>query len=141
MLIIAYDVVTRGIFNIPNVWAFDLALYFCGTAWIVGGAYVQLYNRHVRIDLISSRFPPRIQCLIDLIVTMPIIMVFCGVLVWIGGIRAVQSMLVNETLVSGWDPIIWPIRFMIPLGGLLMILQTLAKSVRDVNVIVKGRNR
>lgn len=138
MFIIVYDVVARGILNIPNVWAFDAALFCCGTVWIVGGAYVHYRGRHVRIDVFFSRFSPRTQAFLDLIFSLPSLAVFCGVLIWVGGYRAWESLLINETLGSTWDPIVWPFRWMIPLGGLLILLQGLAKAVRDMYMVIKG---
>lgn len=138
MLIIVYDVIARGIFNIPNVWTFDVALFCCGTVWVIGGAYVHYHKRHVRIDVLFLRLPPRTQAFLDLILTLPCLVVFCGVLVWVGGYRGVESFLANETLGSTWDPIVWPFRWMIPLGGVLILLQGLAKGVRDMYMAIKG---
>lgn len=137
MLIIVYDVISRGIFGLTNVWAFDAGIYCCGIAWVVGGAYVLYRGRHVKVDVVSAQLPSRVQAFLDLIFNLPSFAIYCGVLVWVGGYRAWEALQINETLPTTWDPVIWPLRCAIPLGGLLILLQGLAKAVRDMYMVIK----
>ncbi len=136
MLIIGFEIFMR-IFDNPQIWAFDVTLFLAGAVYVVGGAYTHLKNRHVKMDVLYVRLSPRIQALLD-ILTVPGFVIFCGILLWIGGIRAWESFLINETLFTGFRPIVWPVRFTIPLGGLLILLQALAKFIRDVHMVIKG---
>ena len=43
-----------------------------------------------------------------------------------------------ETSYSAWNPPIWPIKAMIPLGTLLLLLQGIAKLLQDI-LIALGR--
>jgi len=136
MLIIGFEVVMR-LFGNPQIWTFDITLYTAGTVYVVGGAYTLLKNRHVKMDVLYVRLSPRVQSLLDLL-TLPGFIVFCGILLWIGGMRAWESTLVREIFFSAFEPPVWPVRWMIPLGGLLIILQGLAKAVRDFHMVVTG---
>ena len=136
MLIIGFNIVMR-LFDNPQIWVFDVTLMTAGAVYVVGGAYTHLKNRHVRMDVLFSRFSPRILSLLD-IVTLPGFFVFCGILLWQGGVRGWESFLINETLYTGFRPIVWPIRLMIPLGGFLILLQGLAKFIRDLHMVVRG---
>jgi TRAP-type mannitol/chloroaromatic compound transport system permease small subunit len=136
MLIIGFEVLMR-IFGNPQIWAFDTSLFTAGVVYVVGGAYTHLKDRHVKMDVLYVRLSPRIQSLLDLI-TFPGFFVFCGILLWVGGVRGWESFLMGETLFTPFRPIVWPVRLMIPLGGLLIILQGLAKAVRDFQMVVRG---
>ncbi len=136
MVIIGFEVIMR-MFNKPQIWVFDVTLYTAGIVYVVGGAYTHLKNRHVRMDVLFDRLSPRIQALLDLL-TLPGFIIFCGVLLWLGAIRGWESFLMNEKLYTSWMPIVWPVRLMIPVGGLLILLQGLAKAIRDFHMVVKG---
>lgn len=136
MLIIGFNIFMR-IFGAPQIWVFDITLFQAGAVYVVGGAYTHLKNRHVRMDVLFDRLSPRTQALLDLI-TLPGFIVFVGILLWIGAIRGWESFLMNEKLVTGFRPIVWPVRLMIPVGGFLLLLQGLAKAIRDFHMVVKG---
>ena len=106
MLIIGFEVIMR-IFDSPQIWVFDITLYTAGIAYVVGGAYTHLKNRHVRMDVLFDRLSPRTQSLLDLI-TLPGFVIFCGILLWQGAIRGWESWLINEKLFKGLRPIVWP---------------------------------
>jgi TRAP-type mannitol/chloroaromatic compound transport system permease small subunit len=136
MLLIGFNIIMR-IFGNPQIWVFDVTLFQAGAVYVVGGAYTHLKDRHVRMDVLFVRLPPRIQSLLDLL-TLPGFVIFCGILLWIGAIRGWESFLLNEKLITGFRPIVWPVRLTIPLGGLLILLQGLAKAIRDFHMVVKG---
>ena len=49
------------------------------------------------------------------------------VLLWNSWGAATDSLACLETSGSGWDPPIYPIRFLIPVGALLILLQAIAR--------------
>jgi len=136
MLIIGFNITMR-VFGSPQIWAFDITLYFAGVTYVVGGAYTLLKNRHVKMDVLYTRLSPRTQAILDLI-TVPGFVIFCGILLWQGAIRGWESFLMKETLYTGFRPIFWPVRWMIPIGGFLILLQGLAKFIRDFHMAVRG---
>lgn len=136
MVIIAFEIFMR-IFGSSQIWAFDVSLFAAGTVYLIGGAYTLLRNRHVKIDILYSRLSPRMQALMDLI-TLPGFLVFVGILLWQGGIRAWESFLIRETFWSAFQPPIWPFRWTIPIGGFLILMQGLAKAIRDFYMVVVG---
>ena len=138
MLIIGFNVMMR-LFGSPQIWAFDMSLYSAGAVYVVGGAYTLLKDRHVKMDILYVRFSVRTRALLDLL-TLPGFLLFCGILLWIGWIRGWESFKMGETLYTGFQPIVWPLRLTIPLGGLLILLQGFAKAVRDLYMVVKGRS-
>lgn len=65
MFLTAGDVTLRYIFNRPIVGAFDLTEYMMAIMVSFGLAYCALMKGHVSVDLVVSRFPKRVQAVID----------------------------------------------------------------------------
>jgi len=64
---------------------------------------------------------------------------FCGLLLWKGGEMAWDSFKVLETEPTAFAPPVYPIKMMIPLGALIILLQGLAKFIRDFNLAISGK--
>ena len=62
----------------------------------------------------------------------PLFAIYIGVLFWMGAEFALDSVLEGERSGSAWNPPIYPVKLVIPLGVLLMLLQGLAQLVHDV---------
>jgi len=135
-LIIGFEVVMR-ISGRAQIWVFDVTLFCAGSVYVLGGAYTLLRNRHVKMDILYVRLSPRTQALLDLL-TLPGFVVFCGILLWLGGVRGWESFLRREVFFSAFEPPVWPVMLTIPLGGLLILLQGLAKAIRDFHMVVRG---
>lgn len=135
-VIIGVEIFMR-LFGKPQIWVFDVTLFTAGSVYVLGGAYTLLRNRHVKMDILYVRLSPRTQALLDLI-TLPGFVVFTGILLWQGGVRAWESTQMREILFTGFQPPVWPVRWMIPLGGFLILLQGLAKAIRDFHMVVTG---
>lgn len=136
MLIIAFEIFMR-IFGSSQTWVFDITLFTAGVVYLMGGALTLLHNRHVRMDILYTRFSPRVQSLLDLI-TLPGFLVFVGVLLWQGSVRAWESFQMKETIFTAFHPPVWPVRWSIPIGAFLIFMQGMAKAVRDIYMVAKG---
>jgi TRAP-type mannitol/chloroaromatic compound transport system permease small subunit len=61
VLVVTYEVILRKIFHSPTVWAFEMTVYLYGAHFLLGAAYTYLHDRHVRIDILSSRLSVKAQ--------------------------------------------------------------------------------
>ncbi|MGB2814035.1 MAG: TRAP transporter small permease subunit, partial [Dehalococcoidales bacterium] len=67
--VILYEVVSRYVFNAPTQWGFG-SLRMLGSAIVVlGWAYAQLLDSHIRVDFIYTRLSPRKRALVNIIGT------------------------------------------------------------------------
>ena len=81
MLVVAYDVTMRFVFNSPTSWGNETAsvlLLFLASFAIV---YTMLLERHIRADILYSRWPQKVQAKVD-IVTFSLSLAFCGIAAW-----------------------------------------------------------
>jgi TRAP-type mannitol/chloroaromatic compound transport system permease small subunit len=105
----------------------------------LGGGYSLLHGGHVKVDFFYQRWSPRTKAVMDLI-TYLFFFAFCFVLIWYGGGVAWESIKEGRESTSAWAPPLWPSQIMIPLGGLLVGIQGLAKWMRDLAIAWTGKN-
>ncbi len=137
MFTVVYEVLARYIFNRPTIWAMEVNQYLlCGYTALAGG-YALLYGSHVNVDILHQRFGLRIRALLD-ILTSFLFLGFIFVLIWKTGAMAWEAWVYDEHSESLLAAPLFPAKVVIPLGGLLILLQGLAKFIRDLRILVTG---
>ena len=131
------ETVMRNIFNSPTLWIGELTQMLFGAFAVLAGGYVLRSKGHVTVDVFYSHLPSKAQKAVD-IITSPLFFMFCGVLLYVGGSIAWESLVTREHSDSAWNPPLYPMRIMIPLGALLLILEGLTKLIYDILSLIKG---
>ena len=54
MFILFYEVIQRYVFNSPTIWVYELCGILYGIFFLLGGAYAQLYEAHIRVDCVYA---------------------------------------------------------------------------------------
>lgn len=135
-VVIMYDVGARYVFRAPTSWAFDASYMLYGGLFMLAGAYALSRNGHVRGDFLYRNFSPRLQGKFDL--TLYILFFFPGIfaLMVAGWYFFEASYFQNErSSISPGGPVIWPFKAVIPVTGLLLLLQGLVEVTRCVQCI------
>lgn len=138
VFVITFEVVMRHVLHSPTNWAHETTMYLCAAIYLISGAYVHRYRGHINMDIVYTRFSPRIKAIVDLL-TFPIIFLFCGMLIWFGGKFFWSSFTIGEVSLSPWGPPIYPVKLLIPLSGFLVLLQGLANIFRSCHIAIKGK--
>ncbi|HEX77504.1 MAG TPA: TRAP transporter small permease subunit [Dehalococcoidia bacterium] len=134
-----YEVVMRYGFNKPTPWAFDMSIFFGGSLFMLGAAWVLKQGAHVRVDLIWSRFPPRGRALVDLVFMLLIFFPLWVVVMHNMLDYAWESWASSErTLESFWRPIIYPFKTILPVAIFLLLFQAVATLIRNIGTAIKG---
>jgi TRAP-type mannitol/chloroaromatic compound transport system permease small subunit len=133
-----YEIVMRYVFNAPTDWVFEFNYLIHGPYFLLLGAYTFAINGHVNVDIIYARLSKRARAVVDLF-TMPLFFFFTLMMLVYGGRFAMNSLSFRETLSSAWAPPIYPIKFAIPVAAFLLLLQGLAKYIRDFHLAVTGK--
>jgi TRAP-type C4-dicarboxylate transport system permease small subunit len=81
MLLTASDVILRYVFNRPIVGSYDLTEYMMAILVSFGLAYCAFVKGHVRVDLIVTHLPQRLQSVIDSITGLLGIILF-SIITW-----------------------------------------------------------
>ncbi|HVQ42554.1 MAG TPA: TRAP transporter small permease subunit [Vicinamibacterales bacterium] len=136
VLAVLYEVISRGAFSQATQWSNETTIYLSAVAYLIGGGYALAHRRHVRIDIIYERLSPRTRANLDLF-TFVFFLIYTGALLWVGSTSAWSAFQQGETTGTPWNPVIWPVKFAIPLAALLLILQGIANLLRDLGVARK----
>jgi len=123
------DVVARYVFNAPTVWGMELATLLFGPYFLLAGPYVLHLKGHVAMDILRQRLNLHADRIVEL-VNLPIIIAFCGILLWFSVPAAIDSFNYAETSFSAWNPPIWWTKAAVPISLALMLLQALAEFLR-----------
>ena len=137
VFIVMLEVVLRYFFNRPTIWAWDVNVQLTATIAIMGAGYALLYKGHVIVDIVVGRFSPRVRAIIDL-VTSGVFFFAIGYLLWIAIGRAEHSVLTRELYSTLWEPPLYPLRVVVAIGIFLLLIQGMAKFIRDVTVARSG---
>jgi TRAP-type mannitol/chloroaromatic compound transport system permease small subunit len=139
-LSVSYEVFVRYVLNSPTVWAFDVMVQMYGALFLMAGPYALAQDAHVRGDVLYRLFSVRWQARVDFV--LYILFFFPGMLAlfWYGWEIASDSWRYKE--VSWNSPAriqIYFFKTLIPLAGLLLILQGLAEMMRCWMAMRSGR--
>jgi TRAP-type mannitol/chloroaromatic compound transport system permease small subunit len=135
----SYEVFSRYFFGMPTDWAFDASYMLYGTLFMMAGAYTLARNAHVRGDFLYRAWAPRTQAKLDFV--LYILFFFPGILalIYSGFGFAKMAWLMNErSAASPNGPIVWPFKWVIPITGVLMLLQGIVETARCVICIRTG---
>lgn len=138
MAIIVWEVLVRNIMNRPTIWAHELSVMVFGALTILSGGYTLKEKAHVNMDLLYTSLSDRGKTILD-IISFPFLAIFTCVLMWLGWKFFLDSFATLEVSITPWAPAVWPIKFLVPLGALLLLLQGIAKLITDVKTICGGK--
>jgi TRAP-type mannitol/chloroaromatic compound transport system permease small subunit len=135
----SYEVFSRYLFGAPTDWAFDASYMLYGTLFMLAGAYTLSRNAHVRGDFIYRAWKPRTQAAMDLVLYL--LFFFPGMLAFIyaGFGFAKLSWIMNEhSAASPNGPPVYHFKALIPVVGILMVMQGVVEVVRCAICIRTG---
>lgn len=144
VLLMVTEVVMRYGFNRPIMGVQDIDAGYFGAYYTMAAAYALLYGAHVRVDVIHSKFSPRGRAILDLI-TFPVFALFLGGLLYASWVFAMNATWISaigfnlEVDQSHLRLPLYPLKWTLFIGTVLLTAQALAKLVRDLKFSVTGR--
>jgi TRAP-type mannitol/chloroaromatic compound transport system permease small subunit len=131
MAVVCIEVFKRYIMNAPDAWIFDIDNMLYGTLFMLCGAYTLAQNAHVRGDFLYSSMRPRMQASLDIVLYVVFFVPGIAALIYSGYVFAGESWHINEhSTVTAEGPPVWQFKMMIPLAGIMVMLQGIAEIVR-----------
>jgi len=137
--LISWEVYSRYVLNNPHDWALDAQIMMYGTLFMMAGAYTLAKNGHVRGDVLYGFFEPRTQARVDLILYVLFFLPGVFALTWAGWGFAKDSVAIRESTFSATPLPLYPFKFIIPLAGLMLLMQGLVEIVRCIQCIRDGQ--
>lgn len=136
---ISYEVFVRYALRAPTSWAFDFSYINYGALFLMAGAYTLARNGHVRADVMYRFWPPRRQASMDLVLYIIFFLPAVCAFIYSGWNYAAFSVRFRE--VSIFSPAgvpVFPLKTLIPVTGVLLLLQGFAEIIRCIVCIRDG---
>jgi TRAP-type mannitol/chloroaromatic compound transport system permease small subunit len=136
---ISYEVLVRYVLRAPTTWAFDFSYINYGALFLMAGAYTLSRNGHVRADVLYRFWKPRTQASMDLVLYIIFFLPAVAAFMYAGWSFAAMSVRFRE--VSIFSPAgvpVFPLKALIPVTGVLLLIQGIAEIIRCVLCIRLG---
>ncbi len=140
IFVLAFEVVARYFFNAPTVWAHGYSQRIFGTYFVLIGAYTLLKGGHVRVDVLYNHLGARGKTILDMLNYL-ILLVWSIVLTkeaWTFFAGSFQMREVDEMVLA--HPI-YPVKFFMVVGMILIALQGLAMLIKSLRQYVTGAEK
>jgi TRAP-type mannitol/chloroaromatic compound transport system permease small subunit len=139
MLVVCVEVFKRYILNAPTAFIYDINNMMYGTLFMMCGAYTLAQNGHVRGDFLYGSMRPRTQAALDLALYILFFLPGIVALVYAGYDYAGDAWRIREhSNVTADGPPVYHFKTVIPIAGVLVLLQGLAEIVRCVVCLRTG---
>ncbi|MBI4496002.1 MAG: TRAP transporter small permease [Deltaproteobacteria bacterium] len=136
MLLTTADVVGRYLLLKPIAGAVEASTFLLVLVVSLGFGFAQLQRRHVYLELFVSRFPRRVQRALEVPLLLCALAIFVA-MTWASAGAAYSSRRQGEYWFSTLRFPVWPVRFVVFLGLLLLCLQLGSEILRKLT----GRRR
>lgn len=123
-----YEVIARYTLDGSTLWAPELATLLFAPFFLLGGPYLLHLGGHVSVDILSSRARGKTLYALKIVAAL-MALVFAVILLWFSLPLALQSYQYSETSYSAWNPVIWPMKAVLPIAAFLLALQALAEII------------
>jgi TRAP-type mannitol/chloroaromatic compound transport system permease small subunit len=139
MLVVSIEVFKRYILNAPTAWIFDLDAMLYGTLFMMCGAYTLSQDGHVRGDFLYTNMRPRTQAAFDLALYFLFFLPGVLALVYAGYYYGMDSWRIDEhSNVTADGPPVYQFKLIIPVAGMLVMLQGIAEIIRCIVCLRTG---
>jgi len=136
-ILVPLEVLLRYLFNSPTMWSMELTQYMFLAIISIGGGYVLQCGWHVNVDIVYQKLNVRAKAVAN-IITYLFFFVFLYITVKYTLIDALTSLSMRETSATGWNPPIYPIKFLVPVGAMLLFVQAIAGFIRYIIQAITG---
>jgi TRAP-type mannitol/chloroaromatic compound transport system permease small subunit len=127
------EVFMRYAFNSPTAWAADITVMSSGTLFMLGSAYALLKGAHVRTDMLWEKFSERKKGMIDSLTYLLFFLPAMVVLFLLSWDDFLYAWSIDErSNLGAWQPVIWPLRGVIPLAALLLFTQGVSELLKSL---------
>ena len=135
LLVVVYEVFMRYAFNSPTTWGFEATTFIYGLHYMLGLAYTDAYDGHVKVDIFTTLASEKIQVFLRILTNLVFFMpVFVCMNVWAFK-YAYVSLKGLEVDPTSWAPPIWPLKILMALCFAFLLIQGIANLLKDINAL------
>ena len=131
-VITAYEVIMRYFFAAPSVWAYEIVMVLCATAWILSVGHVTYHRAHIAITILPSLLAPRARRRLNLFcdIAALVAMALLAYSAWHPAMKAFRFMERSASAFNSPEPMV--MKSLLFLGPMMYAIQISANIVRDI---------
>lgn len=137
---VVIEIGARYFLSKPTLWAFDFSIQMYGATFMMAGAYALVTQTHVRADMLYRKAPVRFQASSDLLLYFLFFFPACVALTYTGFNYASKAWILKE---ASWNSPariqVYAFKSLIPMAGVLLVLQGLSEVARCLIAIKEGQ--
>ncbi|HOE17982.1 MAG TPA: TRAP transporter large permease subunit [Syntrophorhabdaceae bacterium] len=134
--VVFYEIVMRGLFNMPTTWVLEYTTYSLVAAGFFGAGYVTKLDGHVKVDVITGRLSPRtgtIMEFVNLLWSIGVVLVLIGSSIFM--VR--ESYTQNRVATSILETPMWITEVPMVIGSIILLLMLVKKMLQNAAAIGK----
>jgi TRAP-type mannitol/chloroaromatic compound transport system permease small subunit len=135
VLVSAGNAIVRKLFDISSNSWLELQWYLFGAVFMLASPYTLQRNEHIRIDILSNMLPARGRNWIDVIGHVFFLLPLTIVMIWRMVPWVIEGIQSGEISASAGGLIIWPARFILLVGFLLLFFQAISELIKRIAVM------
>lgn len=137
LIVVIYEVFMRYVFNAPTVWGFEVTAFLYGVHYMLGLSYMEAFDGHVKVDIVTGRLPEKVQAVIG-IITYLVIFTPVFFLMTAAAVKyAYTSFEAAELNSTSWAPRIWPYKIIMAMSFYFLLKQGVANMLRHLRILTQ----
>lgn len=138
VLVVVYDVFTRYFLKTTAVAIQELEWHLFSLIFLLAAAYTLKHDKHVRVDVLYTRFSKQQQAWINFLGNIFFLIPFAIMVIWASQNFVLNAWMIGETSPDpGGLPARYILKAAIPLGFFLLLLQAISLTIKSV-LAIKG---
>jgi TRAP-type mannitol/chloroaromatic compound transport system permease small subunit len=135
VIVATINAIIRKLFNVSsNAWL-ELQWMLFGAVFLLCASWTLQVKEHIRIDIVNSLLPKRVQRWIDLIGHTLFLMPFCLLMVYHSWPFFTRSYAINEQSLSAGGLAQWPAKALVVIGFVMLTFQGVSEIIKQVAIM------
>ena len=142
IVVVCYDVFTRYLLKKSYVGVQELEWHLFAAIFLFGASYTLKHDKHVRVDILYTRFSLRNKAWINLLGCSLFLIPFTVLIIWSSKDFVLNSFIIKEISPDpGGLPARYILKALIPIGSFLLFLQAFSLSFKSILTIINTNNK
>ena len=135
VIVATVNAIVRKLFNISsNAWL-ELQWMLFGAVFLLCASWTLQVKEHIRIDIVNSQLPKRVQQWIELIGHTLFLMPFCILMIYHSWPFFLRSYEINEQSMSAGGLAQWPAKGLVLIGFIMLAFQGVSEIIKQVAIM------
>lgn len=128
----AANAIVRKAFDTSSNAFLEVQWYLFAWSFLIAAGWTLLNREHVRIDVVNSRLPKKVQVWIDIVGFAFFLTPLCITILWLSVPEVIQKYTSGEMSGNPGGLIRWPVWVAIPVGVTLLMLQGWSELIKRI---------